>query len=132
MIGLDSNVLIRYLSWDDPAQADRAAREIEAASSRGDSLFISSVVLCEVVWVLEDAYGFKRKDLLSVLEKMLRTAQFVFDDKDLCWRALDDYRQGKGDFSDHLIGRAGQKAGCSQTITFDRELKNSRLFRVLP
>jgi predicted nucleic-acid-binding protein len=131
MIGLDTNLLIRYLTYDDPGQASKAAREIEAAAERGENLFVATIVLCEMVWVLEDAYGYKRKDLVGILEKMLRTAQFVFEDKDLIWRALSDYLTGKGDFSDYLIGRAGQKAGCLQTLTFDRELKTDGLFRVL-
>jgi predicted nucleic-acid-binding protein len=80
---------------------------------------------------LEDAYGYKRKDLVSILDKILRTAQFVFEDKEVLWRAFSDYQTGKGDFSDYLIGRTGQKAGCLQTLTFDRNLKAGGLFRVL-
>ncbi|MBN1653728.1 MAG: type II toxin-antitoxin system VapC family toxin [Deltaproteobacteria bacterium] len=130
MIGLDTNVLVRYLTYDEPHQAAKAAREIETATERGEHMFLANIVLCELVWVLEDAYGYKRKDLIAILEKILRTSQFAFEDKDVIWRALRDFQTSKGDFSDYLIGRTNQKGGCSQTLTFDRELKNDDIFRV--
>ncbi|MBA2302533.1 MAG: type II toxin-antitoxin system VapC family toxin [Acidobacteria bacterium] len=129
MIGLDTNVLIRYFTQDDQVQAAKAARIIDAAPSAG--LFISSVVICEIVWVLEDSYRHKRKEISEVLETMLQTGQFAFENKDLLWQALRDYRRGKGDLSDYLIGRVAHRAGCSHTLTFDAALKTSDLFRLL-
>jgi len=131
MIGLDTNVLVRYLTQDDPAQAARATRAIEDAADRGEPLFISGVVLCELVWVLESVYGYKRKEVADVVERILRTTQFDFDHKDQLWQAWQDYRAGKGDFADYLIGRLGQVAGCEETLTFDGALEGSPLFRVL-
>ena len=68
---------------------------------------------------------------MPVLEQILRTRQFGFQDKDLLWQALADYRTGKGDFSDHLIGRLGARAGCQRTLTFDRSLGPAPHFEVL-
>jgi predicted nucleic-acid-binding protein len=129
VIGLDTNVLIRYLTQDDRVQADKAGRVIDAAQAA--SLFVSSIVICEIVWVLEDAYRRKRDEIAEVLEKILQTGQFAFEDKDLMWQALVDYRRGKGDLSDYLIGRVAHRAGCSHTLTFDNALKGSNLFRHL-
>ena len=131
MIGLDTNILVRYLTQDDPGQSRKAAREIEKGLSGGRMFFIADIVMCELVWVLETAYGYGRREIVPVLENILRTRQFQFANKDLLWKSLADYRNKKGDFSDHLIGQAGLMAGCHKTLSFDSGLKNNPLFRVL-
>ncbi len=128
MIGLDSNVLVRYLVQDDQVQAARATRCIEAADAR---CFIGVIVLCEVVWVLESVYGFDRTTVIDTFEKILMTAQFEIEDKDLVLRALDDFRNSRADFADCLIGRRNRAAGCSETVTFDKPLKALDGFRLL-
>lgn len=129
MIAVDTNVLVRHLTQDDPAQAAVASRLVDKAPSGG--LFISVVVLCETVWVLADVYRLGRKQLEDVLEKILLSEQFVCESKDELWLALDDFRSGKGDYSDYVIGRIAHSAGCDHTVTFDRALKKDRLFHVL-
>jgi predicted nucleic-acid-binding protein len=129
MIGLDTNVLIRYLTQDDPAQSLRASRFIE--SSPPGELFISFIVACELVWVLDSAYGHKRAQIRDALEKLFGTSHFSFEDKALLWLALDDYRKGKGDFADYLLGRVGQKHGCLHTTTLDNGLKSAECFKLL-
>lgn len=131
MRGLDTNVLVRYLTWDDPDQAERAASVIERAADTGEPLFVGSLVVCELVWVLEGAYGLRRAAVLDVVETVLRTAQLDFDDKDVLWQALGDARRGAADFSDYVIGRRAADAGCEHTVTFDRALAGSPLFEVL-
>lgn len=131
MIGLDTNILVRYLTQDDPGQSRKAAHEIEKGLRAGSQFFIADIVLCELVWVLEGAYRYNHQEIAPVLENILRTKQFRFENKDLLWQSLGDYRGKKGDFADHLIGQAGHKAGCSETLTFDSGLKNNPLFRVL-
>ncbi len=128
MIGLDTNVLVRYLTQDDPSQAAKASRVIDAAE--GGELFVSSVVVCELVWVLEDSYDQKRDQIAQVLERLLLTGQLTFESKDLLWQVLADYRQGKGDLADYMIGRLAQRAGAPETLTFDRALKGSQFFRL--
>ena len=131
MKGLDTNVLIRYLTQDDETQAAVAAREIEGAGAKGEKMLIHPLVLCELVWVLESAYGFPKGDLLKALDGILRTAQFEIMEKDAVWQALADYRQGKGDFSDYYLGRANEHAGSPITLTFDKTLKGNPRFQVL-
>lgn len=131
MTGLDTNVLVRYLTQDHPRQARKASQVIEDATSNDEMLFIGNIVICELVWVLESAYGYGRGSIAAVLESMLRTRQFAFEAKDALWRALDDYRSGKGDLSDYLLGRTARLAGCAKTLTFDKSLKASDLFEVL-
>jgi predicted nucleic-acid-binding protein len=125
--GLDTNVLVRYLVRDEPTQAARATRELE----RDDRFLIGSVVLCEMVWVLEAGYGFSRTEIGDTLEKILATAQFEIEGKDLALAALDDFRASRADFSDCLVGRCNRAAGAAETVTFDRALKGFDGFRLL-
>lgn len=127
MIGLDTNVLVRYLLRDDPVQAARAERELE----RNERFLIDSIVLCEFVWVLETGYGFSRTEIAAALERILATAQFDIESKDLALAALDDFRRSAADFSDCLIGRRNRAAGAPETVTFDRNLKGLEGFRLL-
>lgn len=128
MIGLDTNILVRYLVRDDPAQAAQADRELERQHER---FLIDGIVLCELVWVLETGYGFSRPQIASVLERILATAQFEIEAKDVTLTALHDFRRSAADFSDCLIGRRNRAAGVSETVTFDRDLRGLAGFRVL-
>lgn len=131
MKGLDTNVLVRYLTWDDAEQAERAARLIDSAAEAGEPLFVGPVVMCELVRVLEGAYGLERGTTLDTVETLLRTAQLEFGDKDVLWKALGDARRGPADFADYMVGRQAAAAGCDHTVTFDRGLRESDLFEVL-
>ncbi|MDA2927479.1 type II toxin-antitoxin system VapC family toxin [Acidobacteria bacterium AH-259-G07] len=131
MTGLDTNVLIRYLVKDEPRQSGRAARLMQEVLQRGDSLFLNHIVLCELVWVLESAYGYPKADIASTLEKILMTEQFEIEGRDEVWSALDGYEKDRGDFSDYLIGRKNQHHSCSRTVTFDRSLKDDPTFELL-
>ena len=127
MTGLDTNVLLRYLLHDDPAQAARAERELE----RDERFLIDGIVLCEIVWVLDGGYGFSRREIAAALERILATAQFEIENKDLVVAALDDFRRSAADFSDCLIGRRNRAGGARETATFYRSLKNLEGFRLL-
>jgi predicted nucleic-acid-binding protein len=131
MKGLDTNVLIRYLVQDDPGQAAVAVQAIEAGVDRDEHFLIQPTVLCEMVWVLDSVYGYSKQEILQGLNMILRTAQFEIADKDTVWQAFGDYQNGKADFSDYLIGRGNSRQGAAPTLTFDRSLKDSRLFHIL-
>ena len=131
MTGLDTNILIRYLTQDDPEQSKKATYEIEKKLNAGDEFFVADIVLCELVWVLESAYGYVQQKIVPVLERILRTKQFHFQNKDLLWQSLSDYQNKKGDFADHLIGRVNHNSGCREILTFDARLKNHPFFRIL-
>ena len=131
MTGLDTNVLARYLTEDDPAQSRRAAELIATVTARGERCFVSAVVLCELAWVLRGAYDVSKTDLLRTLDQILATSQFVVGDKDLVRRGLDAYRAGKADFADCVIGAIHADAGCAKTVTFDRRLRGAAGFQLL-
>lgn len=131
MKGLDTNVLVRYLTQDDPRQAAIAAQAIEQAAAKGEKMLIQPLVLCELVWVLESAYEFAKAEIVNILEQIVRTREFEVAEKDGIWQALEDYRTGRADFSDYYLGRANERDGAAQTLTFDTALKGSSRFRVL-
>jgi predicted nucleic-acid-binding protein len=112
-------------------QAKAAERAIEKALGGGDKLLIQPVVLCELVWVLEGAYGYEKKEIVAVIEQVMRTLQFEIAEKDVVWRALGDFSSGSDDFADYLIGRENEHSGANTTITFDKSLKASNLFTLL-
>jgi predicted nucleic-acid-binding protein len=131
VIGLDTNVLVRYLAQDDPGQAKKANALVAAAEAKREKLHLDVVVLCEVVWVLRGAYDFDKDTVCGVIEKILAAAQFSIDDRDRVREALARYRAEGGDFADYVLGLRNRAAGCSVTATFDRALKGSPLFRLL-
>jgi predicted nucleic-acid-binding protein len=129
--GLDTNVLARYLTEDEPVQSKRAADWIGTITARGERCFISAIVLCELAWVLRSAYRVSQADLILTLDRILGTTQFIVGDKDIVRRALDQYRAGRADFADYVIGALHQDAGCRKTVTFDRRLRGHQAFQVL-
>ena len=131
MIGLDTNLLVRYLVGDDPGQFDVARAEIEAAASREEPLMINSIVLCELVWVLSSAYDYSRTEIGDAIEHILGTAQFNIEWGDQARQALKDFRTTKAGFTDAFIGRINTSLGGAPTMTFDRELAPLATFRVL-
>lgn len=110
MKGLDTNILVRYLTQDDPVQTGKVNRFMRQAAKEEEMLFINGVVLCELVWVLETAYDFSRKDIIEILEHVIMTRQFEVESHDVVWLAIQDYRKHKADFSDCLIGRKNKTA----------------------
>ena len=131
MIGLDTNVLVRYLVQDAVAQAKLAAAAIESASGRGARVRLSAVTLCELVWVLESAYGQTRADVARALAQIVRTADFDIEHADHVRTAVEQYQATAADFADVLIGLVNDAAGCEYTLTFDRALKRLPHFKVI-
>jgi predicted nucleic-acid-binding protein len=117
--GLDTNVLVRYLVKDDSAQSNKASRFISRECSRESPCLINRIVLCELVWVLESAYGYPKETIAAVLEQILRTSQFQIEDLQAAWIALREYRKGRADFADCLLGVVNRRQGCEHTATFD-------------
>jgi predicted nucleic-acid-binding protein len=120
MIGLDTNVLIRYLAQDHPAQSRRAAEIIERGLSLLNPGFLSVVVLAEMAWVLERAYRLPDREIAAAIERVLQTDVLVVESEQEVFAAMIALKEGRGSFADALIGALGAKAGCSATLTFDQ------------
>jgi predicted nucleic-acid-binding protein len=131
MIGLDTNVLVRYLVQDDPGQSRKATQVIAKRCTRDVPGFVNRIVLCELVWVLESAYGYSKDTIVAVLEKLLRTSQLKIEDMQSAWIAFRMYQKGKADFADCLLGTTNQLGGCNETVTFDQAASKLEDFQLL-
>lgn len=121
MIGLDTNVLVRYLAQDDKAQSARATALIEKECSVATPGYVGLVVLIEVVWVSESCYGATRIDIAEIVRRILSIRQLVVQDTETTWKALRQFESGRADFADCLIERTATAAGCEKIVTFDRK-----------
>jgi predicted nucleic-acid-binding protein len=118
VIGLDTNVLARYVMQDDPRQSPRATRLIESLSAEAPG-FVPVVTLVELVWVLSGSYGLSRAQVATVLETLLRSRELVIDRAEIVAQALARFGSTGADFADALIERIAAAAGCEATMTFD-------------
>ena len=118
MIGLDTNVLVRYIMQDDPKQSAKATALIEQLSPDNPG-FIALVSVVELYWVLTSSYGLTAQQVKQALVVLLRAKQIIVDRADQVLRALRVFDDGKADFADCLIERTAAAAGCEQTMTFD-------------
>jgi len=131
MIGIDTNVLIRYLVQDHKEQSAAANRAIEQSHRTRTQIFLNHVVLSELVWVLSRAYKLSKEEIASLLESILLTAQFEFEHKNIVWAALAEYRAKPVDFSDALIGLTNRSQHCSTTLTFDKHAAKIEAFKLI-
>jgi predicted nucleic-acid-binding protein len=121
MIGLDTNVLVRYLAQDDPVQSPKAIALIEQGLTEQEPGFISVVAMAETVWVLERAYGIADADIATAIERTLQVESLVVESEQEVFTAMVALKEGHGSFADALIGALGARAGCSRTLTFDQK-----------
>lgn len=119
MIGLDTNVLVRYIADDDPSQSAAAAKVMESLSSESPG-FIPLVVIAELVWVLQFSYRFNKHEIAAVVEKLLRSAELLVERAEIVAQGLREFRISRADFADCLIERCAHAAGCQHTVTFDK------------
>ena len=131
MIGLDTNVLVRYLTQDDPVQSARATELIERRLSEHEPGFISVVAMAETVWVLERAYGIADADIAAAIERTLQADTLVVEHEPEVFTAMIALKEGQGSFADALIGALGAKAGCSRTLTFDQKAARLASFALM-
>ncbi len=131
MIGIDTNVLVRYVTQDDPVQSALANRFIEGHLPADRPGIIGHIVLCEVAWVLSRAYRYSRTQVAEVLNALLTCREFRVESPETAILALHDYRHGTADFADYLLARAHRRLGAEYTVTFDRSAADNTLFRSL-
>lgn len=118
MIGLDANVLVRYLSQDDPKQSARATALIDSFTTENPG-YISLVSLVELVWVMQSCYQAKKVEIVQILQMLLATKELIVENAETAIKALRVYSGSKADFSDCLIERSANRAGCDYSVSFD-------------
>lgn len=118
MIGLDTNVLVRYIMQDDPKSSPKATKLIESLDGDNPG-YITIVSVIELYWVLTSCYELTGQQSAQALQTILRTKQFLVERADQVMRALRVFGEGTADFADCVIERSASSAGCTQTMTFD-------------
>jgi predicted nucleic-acid-binding protein len=131
VIGLDTNVLARYIVRDEPRQTAAATRLIESSCTPESPGLVSLIVLAELVWVLGQGYRYRREQIAGVLRRMLSADDLRVERSELAWQALNLYEDGAADYADYLIGLCGRAEKAEATFTFDRRAASSPLFRLL-
>jgi len=124
LIGLDTNVLVRYLTQDDKKQSAKVNALIENELTAQNPGFITAITLVEVVWVLESCYDQSKEGVLNVLHALLTTKQLVVEKADKVYMAMRRFANGNADFSDALITIFSEQEGCSRVVTFDKRAVN--------
>jgi predicted nucleic-acid-binding protein len=130
MIGLDTNVLVRYVAQDDPKQSPMANNLVESLTAAAPG-YVGLVSVVELVWVLTDCYALTKDQLCEVLATLLQTKEIVVANADTVWQALRSFKEGKTDFADCLIERFANEAGCDYTATFDRDAAKHCAMRLI-
>jgi predicted nucleic-acid-binding protein len=120
MIGLDTNILVRYFTQDDPVQSYKATVLIEQRLTEQSPGFVSIVALAETVWVLERFYRLKKQEIAIVIERILGADALLVEHEAEVATALTAVWEGRGSFADALVGAINNQAGCSRTPTFDQ------------
>lgn len=131
MIGLDTNVLARYIVRDDVRQTAAATRLIETACTSNDPGHVALIVLCELVWVLGRGYGYARLAIAGVIRLILAADDLRVEHSELAWQALNLYEHGKADFADYVIGLGNREQSVVTTYTFDRHASDRNLFKMV-
>ena len=119
MLGIDTNVLVRYLVRDDQLQYEKARRLINREVSKGEPVMVSLLVLLETEWVLRSRYGLAKTEILVGVSALLDTADLVFEDEPSIEHAVHSWKDSPADFADCLIEARNLKLGCAATATFD-------------
>lgn len=119
------------MTQDDKHQSAVVNHFFETHNTKATYFYLNSIVLCELVWVLESAYQYKKKQISHVLELLIRNKQFVVDDYDAFWCALSAYRDRGHDFADYLLGALNTHYGCRYTVTLDKKASKSNDFQYL-
>ena|SRR5579862_2484691 len=124
MIGLDTNVLVRFAAQDDPVNSPRANAIMNSLSPEQPG-WIAITVVAEFAWVMTRVFRISRTDLCSVLDMLLKWPDLVIEQEDLVHKATSLFLTGNADFTDYLVACSAQAAGCKQILTFDRKAAKS-------
>lgn len=119
MLGIDTNVLVRYLTRDDQPQYEKARRLIDRGVNDGEPILVSLLVLMETEWVLRSRYKLLKSEMLAAFSALLDTADLAFEDEPSFERAVYSWKDSAADFADCLIEARNRQIGCRATATFD-------------
>ncbi len=119
MLGIDTNVLVRFLVRDDETQFEKARKLIRREVAAGGRVFVSQLVLLETEWVLRSRYALPKIEIIAAISGLLDATDVQFEDEPAIEEALFVWKDSAADFGDCLIGARNRRLGCRATATFD-------------
>jgi predicted nucleic-acid-binding protein len=119
VIGLDTNILVRYFGQDDAQQSPQADAIFDSLTADHPG-WVGLAAILELVWVMTSVKGAGRVVIADTLDQLLAMEAMAVEQASTVARAVQRYRSGKAEFADCLIAASAQNAGCSRTLTFDR------------
>lgn len=131
MIAIDTNVLVRLITDDDPAQAQMAQDALERAARAGQALMVVNIVLCELIWVLMRSYGYTKPQCIDVLDRLLGFSALNFESRKLARNASTAWRASNADFANAMVGLAAADLGAEFVLTFDKKACSLTSHRLL-
>lgn len=132
MIGLDTNVLVRFITDDDPVWSKPATRFVETVCTPARPGYINLLVLAEVAWALRSREDFSKKRLAALIKEMLEADNLKLERKDVVQRALVLFEDDKAGFADCLILAINEDAGAMPTYSIDKAAVRGAVFAALP
>ncbi len=131
MKALDTNVLVRFLVNDDPAQAQVVRERFRQAETQREIFFVPLLVVLETIWVLDSAYGISRDELVAVLKDLLLLPILEFENRSALQSMVYTAGASNFDLPDLLIAETARLAGCGSVLTFDQKVAKSELFELI-
>jgi len=131
VIGLDTNVIVRYVTQDDARQAAAASKLFEHVLTTARPGFVGLITLCELVWVLADCYDADKARIAAVIEGLLGSRQLMVEEAEVVSQALRAWEKSSADFSDVLLGQVLLSRGCEKVVTFDKAAARLPAFELL-
>jgi len=119
MLGIDTNVLLRFLVRDDKAQFEKAQKLIKREIAAGRCVFVSHLVVLESEWVLRSRYCLPKNQIIEAISNLLDATDVKFEDEPTVEEALFVWKEATADFADCLIGAKNRRLGCRATASFD-------------
>ena len=119
MLGIDTNVLVRFLVRDDEAQFEKARKLIRREITAGRRVFVNQLALMETEWVLRSRYAVPKNQIVEAVSGLLNATDIQFEDEPVIEEALFVWKDSIADFADCLIGAKNRRMGCRATATFD-------------
>jgi predicted nucleic-acid-binding protein len=131
MIGLDTNILVRFLTQDDPVQSSRTRQIIERQLTEENPGFVSLAAMLETAWVLEKIYKLSDQEVAEAIKGILQIDTLFIQNEQEVYTATVILQTGRGSFADALINALGTWAGCASTLTFDRKASRLQGFELI-
>lgn len=119
MLGVDTNVLMRFLVRDDEAQFEKARKLIKREVAAGRGVLVNQLVLLETEWVLRSRYHLPKQLIIQAISGLLDASDVQFEDEAAIEEALFVWKESTADFANCLIGAKNRLLGCRATATFD-------------